>query len=978
MNPERWQQIDGVFQAVIELPRSQRAAFLHSSCRNDDELRREVESLISSHDLGLDLVETPAFEAVASLLTDPRPVLAEGQAIANYEIIRLLGRGGMGEVYLAEDKKLKRKVALKFLPADYTTDKERLRRFQQEAQAASALNHPNILTIHELGEVDGQQFIATEFVEGETLRERMSRDRLSLPETLDIATQVAGALSAAHRAGIVHRDIKPENIMLREDGYVKVLDFGLAKLTEHADPAIQILEADNVNISSGLMGTVKYMSPEQARSQQVDPRSDIFSFGVVLYEMLAGHAPFEGKNSNELISAILIKEPPRLSDVPEEIQRFVSRALRKKKEERYQTIQELLADLKGLRADHGVSFAGAQLTSQKVNGSVLSTRETAAISTATSLEYVVRGIKQHKTSTALILASLALVAVVLTVGLYRLSSKLRRSPKAAKITNVPNADRALNVAISPNGEYIAYAEMSDVGKPSFEFSLWVQEVATNNRVQLVPPAAKVEYRGLTYSRDGATIFYVSDDTLYRIPASGGEVAKVLADVGGSITFAPDGRRFAFVRNSNGGTTLMVANTDGSGERVLAARKRPEFLNPDGPAWSPEGSFIACWVGVIAKGSTMSMIGFDVTTGEEKRITDQKWDEIGGRPTWLPDGSGLVVSANKGTDSAIWQVPYPPGEASRITSDPLYQYLDLDVTSDGKNVVTIKFASRSSLWVMPEGNPSAAKPITSGEHHSYRHISWTPDGRILYASSIGTSRDIWIMNGDGRNAKQLTANAGVNLQPQPSADGRYVVFSSNRANQGAFNLWRMNIDGSNPVQLTNGRGEVQPVCSPDGRWVVYSQGGPNTEAWQKTIWKVSIDGGESVRLSDKPASGAAISPDGSLIACWYAPDAANGDDPPIMKVALIPFAGGPPIKVLDAIRSKIIPVRWSPDGQAIDYVETHPFVTNIWRQPMSGGPPRQVTQFTSEDIQGFDWSHDGKLVCSRLHDVQDVVLITDFR
>jgi Tol biopolymer transport system component len=235
-----------------------------------------------------------------------------------------------------------------------------------------------------------------------------------------------------------------------------------------------------------------------------------------------------------------------------------------------------------------------------------------------------------------------------------------------------------------------------------------------------------------------------------------------------------------------------------------------------------------------------------------------------------------------------------------------------------------------------------------------------------------------MNGDGRNAKQLTANAGVNLQPQPSADGRYVVFSSNRANQGAFNLWRMNIDGSNPVQLTNGRGEVQPVCSPDGRWVVYSQGGPNTEAWQKTIWKVSIDGGESVRLSDKPASGAAISPDGSLIACWYAPDAANGDDPPIMKVALIPFAGGPPIKVLDAIRSKIIPVRWSPDGQAIDYVETHPFVTNIWRQPMSGGPPRQVTQFTSEDIQGFDWSHDGKLVCSRLHDVQDVVLITDFR
>jgi Tol biopolymer transport system component len=235
-----------------------------------------------------------------------------------------------------------------------------------------------------------------------------------------------------------------------------------------------------------------------------------------------------------------------------------------------------------------------------------------------------------------------------------------------------------------------------------------------------------------------------------------------------------------------------------------------------------------------------------------------------------------------------------------------------------------------------------------------------------------------MNRNGTEPRQLTANAGVNLQPQASGDGHYIVFSSNRANQGAFNLWRMDMDGSNPLQLTHGKGEVLPVCSPDGRWVVYSTGGPSTTAGQKTLWKVSIDGGQPVQLADKPSSGAAISPDGALVACWYAVDPGTPDRSATMKIALIPFAGGPPIKTLDAIMTSIHPVRWSPDGRSIDYIDTHPFVSNIWSQPIDGGPPKQVTQFTSELIEGFDWSHDGTLVCSRLHGVQDVVIISDFR
>ncbi len=730
--------------------------------------------------------------------------------------------------------------------------------------------------------------------------------------------------------------------MLRPDGYVKVLDFGLAKLTEQEEPTATAHFADKVDVSSGLvMGTVKYMSPEQAQGEQVDPRSDIFSFGVVLYEMLAGRAPFEGKTANELIAAILKREPPPLTDAPEEVRRLIAKVLRKKKEERYQTIEELLVDLKSFKEDKTVTSVSAQTTARKRDGSALATSETAAISTATTLEYVVSGIKRHKTSSAVVVASLAIVALGTMFGLNRLGGRLRAPSREIKITRIPNTDKAVHVAISPNGEYIAYAEMIG-GKPGAEQSLWVLQVATNNRAQIVPPA-HIDYGSLTYSRDGGEIDYVSNNVLYRIPAGGGEATKLLSDVLGTVSFAPDGRQLAFLRELNSEEmALLVANVDGSSERVLATRKRPEFLG--GPTWSPDGSLIACWTGVIAKNRDRSVIGFEETTGEEKRITDHKWE-----------------------------IPYPAGEAHRVTSDPNYNYLDLSLTADSKNLVALEFAFRSSLWLMSNGGPSAAIPITSGEHDIYRHVSWTPDGKILYASNVGSSRDIWIMNGDGTNPKQLTTNAGVNLQANVSSEGRHIVFSSNRANSGAYNIWRMDIDGSNPVQLTRGSGEGQPVCSPDGRWVVYSQGGPNTTPEQKTLWKVSIDGGEPVQLSDRPSSGAANSPDGTLIACWYKADPASPS-----KIALIPFAGGPPIKILDANRTTIAPVRWTPDGQEVSYIKRSESVSNVWSQPISGSPSKQITQFTSEQIEGFDWSRDGRLVCSRGHNVQDVVLITDFR
>ena len=352
MTPERWLQVNELFTAVIELDPAQRSPFLDQACANDPTLRREVESLISYDSHGYNLIEKAAVEVAAPLLADEQPRLRPGQVISHYEVLSLIGKGGMGEVYVAVDKQLNRRVALKLLPLDYTRNKDRLRRFQQEAQSASALNHPNILTIHELGEIEGQQFIATELVDGETLRDRIKSGPLSIVDAVEITIQAATALAAAHRAGIVHRDIKPENIMIRPDGYVKVLDFGLAKLTEQSLGTTD--STSQSHTAPGLvLGTVRYMSPEQARGLDVDRSSDIFSLTVVFYEMLTGRAPFEGETVSDLIATILKDNPPTLTaylaDCPESLQPIINKGLNKDRKHRYLSVNDFLDDLRNLK-----------------------------------------------------------------------------------------------------------------------------------------------------------------------------------------------------------------------------------------------------------------------------------------------------------------------------------------------------------------------------------------------------------------------------------------------------------------------------------------------------------------------------------------------------------------------------------------------------------------------------------------------------
>jgi predicted Ser/Thr protein kinase len=355
MTPERWEQVDRLFHAAIEAGPDGREAFLADACEGDEILRREVESLLSSHAWDDSFFETPAADVAAELLGVSILSFNPGQEIGNYRIVRHLGSGGMGEVYLADDTRLNRKVAIKLLPPHFTINPQRARRFEREARTASALNHPNIVTIYEIGQSNDAHFIVTEFIDGKTLRQLINEKPFTLNETLNVAIQVASALIGAHAAGIVHRDIKPENIMIREDGYVKILDFGLAKLTES-----QIAESDLetptlAQSNPGLvMGTVQYMSPEQARGKKVDARTDVWSLGIVLYELLAGRVPFTGETPSHVMVSLMEDKLPSLkgyANVPTDLERIVRIALRKNRKERYQTAHQLMRDLKDLKRE---------------------------------------------------------------------------------------------------------------------------------------------------------------------------------------------------------------------------------------------------------------------------------------------------------------------------------------------------------------------------------------------------------------------------------------------------------------------------------------------------------------------------------------------------------------------------------------------------------------------------------------------------
>src|SRR5262245_34125606 len=609
MKPERWRQIESLYYTALERGPTERAAFLVEACAGDEELRREVESLLAAHEQSESFLATPAMEVAAQVIAEDRGQTLSGRIISHYQVLSLLGAGGMGEVYLAEDTRLRRKVALKLLPAQFTQDAGRALRFQREARAASSLNHPNIITIFEVGQVDGRHFFCAEYIEGQTLRRRLAGDRIKPHESLDVAVQIASALTSAHEAGIVHRDIKPENIMLRHDGLVKVLDFGLAKLTEERpgeretgiqgdDPFDSLSFSLSLSTTGVAMGTVRYMSPEQARGEDVEERSDIFSLGVVLYEMISGRPPFEGETLDEVVAAILEREPPPLAqyarEAPAELQRIVAKALRKKREDRYEAVSDLLLDLKALKEEMELETKARQGRQPKASDA--------------------------RRITIAVIALMILVAAATAIN--RLTGKPTVPFQKVDITRLTNNHNIGLSAISPDGKYIVYVD-SEKGHAS----LRLRQVATDNIREIVPPS-KVNYTDLALSPDGSYAYFVrtsdkvSDLTaLYRVPVFGGAPVKLIDNVYLHFTLSPDGNQIAFARrySGEGKIAMMIANADGSGERRIATRPLNEPY--EFPSWSPDGEVIICALGLPGRvGNLWGITELRVKDGAERPLT----------------------------------------------------------------------------------------------------------------------------------------------------------------------------------------------------------------------------------------------------------------------------------------------------------------------------------------------------------------------